>query len=183
MGKIYYLDLKTLLETLERQSCILEREIPRNVARLNEVSLCSLTLSQGRIISCVLTIRSGEQYDALPLLSDLYTLENWTVTIASEPKQLSPSLQAPPFLTPAPVSNSAFDEAMIPYLLTQNVMAFLQSLPHKERLLARTLLLHVDNMRSIADIRVQLSFSSATVEQILMLLSQRRIIGFRRRGI
>jgi hypothetical protein len=190
MGKIYYLDLKTLLETLEGQSCILQREVPKNITRLNENCLCSIRVSTyGQIISCALVERNGRQFDAIPLLPALYDLENWDVTIVPESKQLSPSLHAPQQYnppvqdSPTPTSNPASDEEIIPYLLTLDAMAQLQSWSHKERLLARTVLLHVDGIRSIVDIRVLLSFSPASVEQTFTLLYQRGIIGFRRRGM
>ena len=192
MGKIYYLDLKTLLETLEGQSCILQREVPKNITRLNENCLCSIRVSAyGQIISCVLVERNERQFDAIPLLSGLYSLENWDVTIVPESKQLSPSLHAsqqysPPVQaspTPIPATNPASDEEIVPYLLAPNAMEQLQSWSHKERLLARTVLLHIDGTRSIVDIRALLSFSPASVEQTFTLLYQRGIIGFRRRGM
>ncbi len=192
MGKIYYLDLKTLLETLEGQSCILQREIPKNITRLSENCLCSMRVSTyGQITSCVLVESNGRQYDAIPILQALYALENWDVTIVPESKQLSPSLYAPqqdsPLVqtppTPIPAPSPASDEEIIPYLLTPNAMEQLQSWTPKERLLARTLLLHVDGIRSIVDIRAHLSFSPASIEQTFTLLYQRGIIGFRRRGM
>ncbi len=190
MGKIYYLDLKTLLETLEGQSCILQREVPKNITRLSENCICSIRVSAyGQIISCVLVERNERQFDAIPLLQALYHLENWDVTIVPESKQLSPSLHAPqpysPLVQepPTSTSNPASDEEIIPYLLAPNAMEQLQSWSLKERLLARTMLLHIDGIRSIVDIRALLSFSPASVEQTFTLLYQRGIIGFRRRGM
>jgi len=84
MGKTYYLDLKTVIETLLGQAGVLQRELPKEVSTLNEPCLCVINVTKGAITRCLLVTKSGQQFDGYGLLPSLYTFENWDVTLTSD---------------------------------------------------------------------------------------------------
>jgi hypothetical protein len=193
MGKIYYLDLKTLLETLEGQSCLLKREIPKNITRSQESYLCTIILAHGQITSCTLVGKNGQQFNGLNLWSSLEKVQDWEVTVISETRQHSPAphlhqqstqpLQYSPAPTPAPVpvSNPSSDNEIIPYVILQDASTRISSWPQQERILANAVLLQIDGRRSIAEIRTLLPLAPTRMEQTFRLLNQQGIVRFRRR--
>ena len=191
MGKIYHLDLQTLLETFEGQTGVLQREFAKGIGSFPGPCLCTVHVEYGRVTQCILLNKKGQQADGSQVLYTLYSFEDWEVTTTPETRQLSPSLSAQPYSTLQPqeplleaaaskVQRSS-DEQFIPYLITQNAIELLSNWPHKERLLARTILLQINGTRNIVDIRAQLTLSPGIINQTLNQLFQRGIIRFQRR--
>jgi hypothetical protein len=195
MGKIYYLDLKTLLETLEGQSCLLKREIPKSITRSQEAYVCTIVLAHGQVVSCTLVGKNGQQFNGLNLWSSLEKVQDWEVTVTSETRQYSPAphlqqqktqpLQYSPVPTPAqiPVSNPSSDNEIIPYIVMQDASTRISSWPQQERILANAVLLQIDGRRSIAEIRTLLPLGATRMEQTFRQLAQQGIVRFRRRGM
>ncbi len=187
MGKIYYLDLKTLMETLEGQSGMLQRELAKEQSSFNEPSLCTVQVIQGRIVRCTLVTRSGQQVDAAQLLPILMTLEKWDVTLTPQQKVASPTL--PQQMGPQPVqaatnavSFPTSEEKLIPYLVIDVRIEQLAQFSHKDRILVRTVLAQINGVRSVAEIRARLTLSPTVVSQILDILAQRAFIRFYKRS-
>lgn len=195
MGKIYYLDLNTVMETLEGQSGLLQRELLKEQSTLNEPALCTIQVIQGKIARCTLVTRNGQQFDAGQLLPTLATLEKWDVTLTPltplAPQQktatLSPVL---PQHTGPQSSREAANEApfppseaeLIPYLVIEVGIEQLAQFSHKDRILVRTVLAQINGTRSIAEIRARLTLSRNVVNQVLDVLSQRSFIRFYKRS-
>ncbi len=189
MGKIYHLDLKTLIETFEGQSGVLKREIPKGVANLKEPFLCSVYIERGQITRCMLTGNSGQLFDARNLLPVLYTLENWDVTFNVAPKKpLSPQPQefsprqtgmqtgtSPSF---APPSN---EELLVPYHVAPVSTTQFNALQRKDRMLVQMVLVQIDGSRSVTEIKAQLALPADAVERALAILIQGEIIRVRKR--
>ena len=187
MGKIYYLDLKTLMETLEGQSGILQRELVKEQSSLNEPSLCTVQVIQGKIVRCVLVTRSGQQVDAAQLLPTLMTLEKWDVTLTPQQKVVSPAL--PQQVGPQPVqaaknavSFPTSEDELIPYLVIAVGVEQLALFSHKDRMLVRTVLAQINGVRSVAEIRARLTLSPTVVSRVLDVLAQRTFIRFYKRS-
>ena len=187
MGKTYYLDLKTVIETLAGQSGMLQRELPRQVSTLNEPCLCIIHVTKGTITRCMLVTRSGQQFDGALFLPSLYTLENWDVTVTPDAR-VAPTI-------PTTLARSAgeilrqtemqppSEELLIPSLVVREVSAaHLASLSHKERILTRSVLSQINGVRSVAEIRVRLRLSKPVVDSTLDFLIQQAIIRFHTSG-
>ena len=187
MGKTYYLDLKTVIETLMGQSGVLQRELPREVSTLNESCLCVIDMTKGAITRCVLVTKSGQQYDGSLLLPSLYTFENWDVT-------LTPDSRVAPIVPTSPARSTGIlprqaevqppgEERLVPSLAVREVsVEQLAQLSHKQRILTRSVLSQINGVRSVAEIRARLRLSKTVVDSILDFLTQQAIIRFHTSG-
>ena len=187
MGKTYYLDLKTLIETLAGQTGVLQRELPKGFGPLNEPCLCTISLSNGQIIQCNLSGSSGRQIDAFPLLPSLYTLETWEVILTQGAKhQTSPRLsaQSPQTVLPMPTPPSVPilfpNDLLIPYPIVPLNTMLPTALQHKDSLLIRIVQAQIDGQRNIAEIRSRLPLSADLIYHILDVLFQNGFIRFRK---
>lgn len=188
MGKTYYLDLKTVIETLVGQAGVLQRELPKEVSSLNEPCLCVINVTKGAITRCLLVTKSGQQFDGYGLLPSLYTFENWDVTLTSDqsvvpivpalPSLSSGSLPRQSEMQPGTALSPPTEEHLIPYLVVQVSMAQFAHLSHKDRILVRSVLSQINGVRSVAEIRARLPLSRIIVNQMLDFLTQQSIIRF-----
>ncbi len=188
MGKTYYLDLKTVIETLEGQSGVLQRELSKEESTLNELCLCVIDVTKGTITRCLFVTKSGQQFDGYELLPSLSIIENWDVTLTPDQRtasivSTSPSLpsvsvsrqsEVQPDTTTSPPS----EEHLIPSLVGQVSAEQLARLSHKERILVKSVLSQINGVRSVAEIRARLPLSRAVVNQILDFLTRQSIIRF-----
>ncbi len=192
MGKIYYLNLKTLLETLAGQSGVLRRELPKGVGLAHEPSLCLVYIMQGKIAHCVLVGGNGQPLDASALLPHLYTLETWDVTLQYElPRPAAVTQPLPtaprqavtaPLKTPPTPSGVVARDTLVPYFVVQINVDLFANWSRKDRILMRTVIAQINGVRTIAEIRACLSLSPTVVDQALDMLLRARFIRLRRRG-
>lgn len=192
MGKIYHLDLKTLIETLEGQSGILQRELPKGVGPSDEPLLCIIHLSRGALMNCTFITRNGQQSDGRSLLTALYELENWDVTLntnsgSRNTTPLSPitpnratASSADYTITPSSMPALNAGDLLIPYLLARLQESQLASLSHKDRLRVRMVYVQINGTRNVGEIRARLPLSAELVNHTLNLLFQNGVIHFRR---
>jgi hypothetical protein len=186
MGKLYHLDLKTLIDTFEGQSGVLQRTIPKGVMNLKEPGVCSIHIAHGQIVQCMLMSKSGQLSDAHHLLPALYKLEKWDVTFTpvsrpsiSPPQQNLAANPAPvrEFSPSAPTAST--DERLIPYQTIPLNQSHVARWSHQDRLLAQTILAHINGSNSIAEIRIRLSLPTNTFNKVLTQLYQLGIVRFR----
>ncbi len=178
MGKIYYLDLKTLIETLAGQSGVLKREIPQGVANLKEPLRCTIYIERGQIMRCMLTGNSGQLFDGRDLLPIFYKLENWDVTFNTTPKK--PPQSQSQGVSLSSVSPSS-EDLLIPYQIAQMSAALFNTLPRKDRMLVQMVLIQIDGSRSIAEIKAQVTLPVDAVERATTILFQSGIVRIRKR--
>ena len=188
MGKTYYLDLKTVIEILEGQSGVLQRELPKEVSTLNEVCLCVIDVTKGAITRCLLITKSGQQFDGYGLLPSLSTVENWDVTLTPDQRATS-RVSTSPSLPSVSVSGQLeqqreatlpppSEEHLVPFLVVPIGTVQLAHLTHKERILVKSVLSQINGVRSVAEIRARLPLSRAVINQILDFLTRQSIIRF-----
>ena len=165
MGKIYYLDLLTLVESLQVDAAILSTQLPKGAPGLAEPCMGYVRIQQGRITDWRIEGRSGKKISGQQVLQFLQTIQQWQVelqqgtpgestnrdrssVLSQNPTQYSPAL-GPAEYIPRPVAP----------LHTHT----LQNYSTRDRMLLRMVYTMIDDQRTIQQIKGQLHLPTQTI--------------------
>ena len=161
--KTYFLDLQTLLTYLRDQSC----ELTTTVRISGQMASGSITLHLGKIIHCQLVLPNGQQISGEGAYKQLQTGTEWQVQLTEPEAEKTTRVSSTSSTPPRQTTPQAWHR----YPLRQKRSldpAFLQSLPHKDRLILRSVYSMIDGKRSAIDIKAQLPLAAEDIDQALV---------------
>lgn len=166
-GKVYFLDLRTLLLYLHDQSCILSTK-----TRVNKKDAQGyIFLQAGEMTNCLLRFADGEQLQGQEAYEQIRACNQWQVDL-NPPMDLRKAFQQTPPAFPPPVQPRSIREPFSPSLRPKRPFHYtmFQHLSAKERLIAYTVLTLIDGKRTSADIQTQLHLTSEEMDTALRQL-------------
>jgi hypothetical protein len=174
MGKIYYLDLDTLLGVLGHGSYLLTTSLI--VSNMPATGLVQYT--QGKITGYTVQLSDGRRLDDQQAYRLLRSQEQWQVQF-QDPPSLS---QLSPALSPSSSRNTSIPSALLPADRSGQIVrrifrqrqpllpTHLTGLSMKQRLVLRTVFAMINGERDVESIKASLNLPTETVEEALKSL-------------
>lgn len=173
-GKVYFLDLQTLLSYLHGQSCTLSTEM--RVNRKNAEGY--IYVQAGEITGCLIRFANGQQLQGQAAYEQLQGCNQWKVHLNAPIDPQKASFQAQPGpLSPVQSASTNEPASSIPLKLKRPFYpAMLQNLPAKERLIVQTMLTLIDGRHTSEEIKARLHLTSEEIDTALRQLRSFNLI-------
>ncbi|MBA2284383.1 MAG: hypothetical protein H0W02_02765 [Ktedonobacteraceae bacterium] len=178
MGKIYYLDLATLMSVLDDGLYTLSTSLVVSGTQGSGY----ITLSNGHITECAVKLADGRHIEGEQAFRLLQSQTQWQVQIVPVPPALPPMPPATPAMPPSyrdTLPPSMGFSASPPGILRQKRIldpALLEGFTMKQRLMLRTVLTMVNGQRTAEQIKEHVNLPARTVEEVLETLHALGII-------